>query len=62
VIAVGLLVPFAGLDNLDRRFARERFGVSTGLIFTGTIGLLVLAYMARSWRSRSTASTRGSRR
>lgn len=47
VIAVGLLVPFAGLDNLVDAFARERFGVSTGLIFTGTIGLLVIAYMAR---------------
>jgi iron(III) transport system permease protein len=47
VIAVGLLVPFAGLDNLIDAWSRERFGVSTGLIFTGTIWLLVLAYMAR---------------
>jgi iron(III) transport system permease protein len=47
VIAVGLLVPFAGLDNAIDALARERFGVSTGLIFTGTIWLLVLAYMAR---------------
>lgn len=47
VIAVGLLVPFAGLDNVIDAFARERFGFSTGLIFTGTIGLLVVAYMAR---------------
>jgi len=47
VIAVGLLVPFAGLDNLIDAWARARFGVSTGLIFTGTIGLLVLAYLVR---------------
>jgi iron(III) transport system permease protein len=47
VIAVGLLVPFAGLDNLIDAFARERLGVSTGLLFTGSIWLLVLAYMAR---------------
>ncbi len=47
VIAVGLLVPFAGLDNLIDAWARARFGVSTGLIFTGTIWLLLLAYMAR---------------
>ncbi len=47
VIAVGLLVPFAGLDNLIDAWARERFGVSTGLLFTGTIGLLVVAYMVR---------------
>jgi iron(III) transport system permease protein len=47
VIAVGLLVPFAGLDNLIDAWARARFGVSTGLVFTGTIWLVVLAYMAR---------------
>jgi iron(III) transport system permease protein len=47
VIAVGLLVPFAGLDNLIDAWARAHLGVSTGLVFTGTIWLLVLAYMAR---------------
>jgi iron(III) transport system permease protein len=47
VIAVGLLVPFAGLDTLIDAWARAHLGVSTGLIFTGTIWLLVLAYMAR---------------
>jgi iron(III) transport system permease protein len=47
VIAVGLLVPFAHLDNLIDAWARARFGVSTGLIFTGSIWLLVIAYMAR---------------
>jgi iron(III) transport system permease protein len=47
VIAVGLLVPFAGLDNMLDAWMRERFGVSTGLLFTGSIWLLVLAYMAR---------------
>ncbi len=47
VIAVGLMVPFAGLDNALDGFARARFGVSTGLLFTGSIWLLVLAYLAR---------------
>jgi iron(III) transport system permease protein len=47
VIAVGLLVPFAGLDNLIDALARAHLGVSTGLLFTGTIGLLVVAYMVR---------------
>jgi iron(III) transport system permease protein len=47
VIAVGLLVPFAALDNVIDAWARARLGVATGLLFTGTIWLLVLAYMAR---------------
>jgi iron(III) transport system permease protein len=40
-------VPFAGLDNLVDAWARRHLGISTGLIFTGTIWLLVLAYVAR---------------
>ncbi len=47
VIAIGVMVPFAGLDNWIDRVARDWFGGSTGLIFTGTIWLLVLAYVAR---------------
>ena len=47
VIAVGLLVPFAGLDNLIDAWARAHLGVSTGLLFTGSIWLLVIAYMVR---------------
>ncbi len=47
VIAVGLLVPFAHLDNLIDGWARGRLGVSTGLFFTGSIWLLVIAYMVR---------------
>ena len=47
VIAVGLLVPFAGLDNWIDGYAEAWFGVSTGLIFTGTITVLVMAYMVR---------------
>ncbi|MBW3095954.1 ABC transporter permease [Pseudohoeflea coraliihabitans] len=47
VIAVGLLVPFAHLDNAIDDFAEAVFGVSTGLLFTGSIGILVIAYMVR---------------
>lgn len=47
VIAVGLLVPFAALDNAVDAFARAQFGISTGLFFTGSIGLLTVAYMVR---------------
>lgn len=47
VIAVGLLVPFAAFDNALDAFMRARFGISTGLLFTGSIWLLVTAYMVR---------------
>ena len=47
VIAVGILVPFAALDNWIDALAEQHFNVSTGLIFTGTITVLVMAYMVR---------------
>jgi iron(III) transport system permease protein len=47
VIAVGLLIPFAAFDNALDAWMREAFGVSTGLIFTGSITLLLAAYMIR---------------
>lgn len=47
VIAVGLLVPFAGFDNWLDAFFRNQFGISTGLLFTGSIGLLIVAYLVR---------------
>ncbi|SNS29997.1 ABC transporter permease [Tropicimonas sediminicola] len=47
VIAVGLLVPFAAFDNALDAWMRATFGLSTGLLFTGSIWLLVCAYMVR---------------
>ena len=47
VIAVGLLVPFAAFDNALDALMRARFGVSTGLLLTGSIWLLVTAYAIR---------------
>ncbi|MEO1306386.1 MAG: ABC transporter permease subunit, partial [Pseudomonadota bacterium] len=47
VIAVGLMVPFGQFDNALDGFMRETFGISTGLLFTGSIWLLVCAYMIR---------------
>ena len=47
VIAVGLLVPFANFDNwLDARMELW-FGVSTGLLISGSIWLMIAAYMIR---------------
>lgn len=47
VIAVGLLVPFASFDNWLDSVLTDLFGISTGLLFTGSIALLVAAYMIR---------------
>ncbi len=47
VIAVGVLIPFAGFDNAFDAFMQRTFGLSTGLILTGTIAALVFAYLVR---------------
>ena len=47
VIAVGLMVPAAYFDNTLDAFMRETFGISTGLLLTGSIVLLIFAYMTR---------------
>jgi iron(III) transport system permease protein len=47
VIAVGLIVPFAAFDNTLDAWMRSTFDVSTGLLFTGSIWLLIGAYMIR---------------
>jgi len=47
VIAVGLMVPFAMFDNALDAWMRATFDISTGLLITGSIWLLVLAYMVR---------------
>ncbi len=47
IIAVGILVPMAGFDNALDGFMRERFGISTGLLLTGTIVGLLFAYTVR---------------
>ncbi len=47
VLAIGLLIPLARLDNAIDAAMRAEFGVSTGLIFSGTAFALVLAYSIR---------------
>jgi iron(III) transport system permease protein len=47
VIAVGVLLPLAAVDNAVDAWARERLGVSTGLLLTGSIGVLLFAYLVR---------------
>ncbi len=47
VLAIGVLIPLAGLDNSVDAFFREVFGVSTGLIISGSVAALVYAYVIR---------------
>ncbi len=47
VIAVGALVPLGQLDNAIDGLMRSTFGVATGLLFSGTIGALIFAYLVR---------------
>ncbi len=47
VIAVGVLVPLAWFDNRLDAFMKAAFGVSTGLLLTGSIAALLLAYVVR---------------
>ena len=47
VIAVGLLVPFAALDNRIDAWMQATLGISTGLLITGSLALLIFAYTVR---------------
>ena len=47
VLALGLLIPLAALDNRVDAWARSVLGVSTGLVLSGTVLALVLAYTIR---------------
>lgn len=47
VIAVGVLIPFAWIDNSIDSWLRQQFGVSSGLLLSGTLAALVFAYVVR---------------
>jgi len=47
VIAVGVLIPFAWLDNTLDAWMREAFSISSGLLFSGTLFVVVFAYLVR---------------
>ena len=47
VLALGILIPFAALDNTLDILMRDMFGVSTGLILSGTIVAVIFAYVVR---------------
>ncbi len=47
VIAVGVMLPLAWIDNSIDAWMRATFEVSTGLIFSGTIYAVISAYLVR---------------
>jgi iron(III) transport system permease protein len=47
VIAVGLLVPLGKLDNALAAWLERLLGLDVGLVLTGTIAVLVYAYLVR---------------
>jgi iron(III) transport system permease protein len=47
VLAIGVLMPMAALDNGIDALFRNTFGISTGLILSGTVAALVYAYVIR---------------
>lgn len=47
VIAVGVLIPAARIDNALGDWLNAHFGLATGLILTGSIAALVYAYLIR---------------
>lgn len=47
VIAVGILIPFGWFDNTIDSWMRAQFGISSGLLLSGTIFALIFAYVVR---------------
>lgn len=47
VLGIGVLIPLAGFDNALDTLMRDRFGVSTGLLLSGSIAAVVFAYVVR---------------
>ncbi len=47
VIAVGVMLPLAWIDNTVDYWFRQHFGISTGLVLSGTLVAVVFAYMVR---------------
>lgn len=47
VLAVGILLPFGFIDNSIDHWMRDMFGISTGLILSGTMAALLFAYVVR---------------
>lgn len=47
VLAIGVIIPFAAIDNSVDALMRHYFGFSTGLLLSGTVFALIFAYTVR---------------
>ena len=47
VIAIGIMLPLAWIDNTLDQWLRDQFDVSSGLLLSGTLFALMFAYMVR---------------
>jgi iron(III) transport system permease protein len=47
VLGIGVLIPLAAFDNAIDTLMRDRFGISTGLLLSGSIAAITFAYVAR---------------
>lgn len=47
ILAVGAIIPVARFDNMIDGFMRDMFGISTGLLLSGTIFAVILGYVVR---------------
>ena len=47
VIAVGVFIPIATFDNMLDAYLRETLGISTGLLLSGSMFILIIAYAVR---------------
>ncbi len=47
VLAIGVIIPFAAFDNAIDAFARAHFGITTGLLLSGTSFAIIFTYIIR---------------
>jgi iron(III) transport system permease protein len=47
VLAIGIIIPFAAIDNTVDGFMRNNFDISTGLILSGTAFAILFSYSVR---------------
>lgn len=47
VVALGVLLPFAWFDRTIDAWFKESYGISTGYILSGTVFILIFAYLVR---------------